>query len=239
VKLPSARNFRDLGGHPAADGRRVRRGRVFRCGAPAELDAGDAGRLQALGLRCVIDFRSNEERAREPARWPNGPETRRIEWDYELDRDAYSGLLRSEATPEELDEMMRGFYRRMPSEFAHCYRELFAALLDAHVPLAFHCAAGKDRTGIAAALLLSALGVPRERIYEDYLLSNEQLMRANLRPPGMPHSVFNLVARVDRSWLVAAFDAIETEAGSIDSFIEQRLGVDSRAVEHLRTLYLE
>jgi protein-tyrosine phosphatase len=238
VKLPSARNFRDLGGHPAADGRRVRHGRVFRCGALAELDAGDAGRLQALGLRCVIDFRSNEERAREPALWPAAPETRRIEWDYELDRAAYSGLLR-EATPDELDELMRGFYRRMPSEFAHCYRELFAALLDAHVPLAFHCAAGKDRTGIAAALFLSALGVPRDRVYDEYLLSNAQLMHARLRPPGMPHSVFNLVARVDRSWLEAAFDAIEAEAGSIDGFLEQRIGVDTRAIERLRTLYLE
>ena len=109
-----------------------------------------------------------------------------------------------------------------------------------HAPLAFHCAAGKDRTGIAAALLLSVLGVPRPVVIDDYLVSNAMLDPDSLgRPSHVPRWVFNLVARVERSWIEASFAQIETEDGSVESYIEQRLGVAPDQVLELRAQYLE
>jgi protein-tyrosine phosphatase len=240
LRLDGGRNFRDLGGYTTADGRRVRAGTLYRSGAPIGLTDADRRRIDALGIRRIIDFRSVEERAREPGSWPVGADVAVLEWEYSLDPDDYSGLTRAEATAAELDELMCRFYREMPYRFTEQYAALFAALVAGHVPLAFHCAAGKDRTGIAAALLLTALGVARENVIEDYLVSNAMLDPSRLgRPPHMPPSVFNIVARVDESWLEAAFEQIERQDGSIESFLERRLGVAPDQVRELRAQYLE
>jgi protein-tyrosine phosphatase len=240
LRLDGGRNFRDLGGYTTADGRRVRAGTLYRSGAPIGLTDSDRRRIDALGIRRIIDLRSVEERAREPGSWPVGAGVEVLEWEYSLDPDDYSGLTRAEATAAELDELMCGFYREMPYRFSEQYAALFAALVDGHVPIAFHCAAGKDRTGIAAALLLTTLGVARETVIEDYLVSNAMLNPGNLgRPSHIPPSVFNLVARVDQSWLEAAFAQIESQDGSVESFIERRLGVAPRQVRELRENYLE
>ena len=240
VRLEGGRNFRDLGGYATADGRRVRRGRLFRSGAPVGLTAADRTRLAGLGLQRVIDLRSREERVREPADWPIAVGAAVREFEYSLDPDDYLGLMRPGVTPVELEELMCRFYREMPYAFVGPYTTLFAELLESPGPLAFHCAAGKDRTGIAAALVLSVLGVPRDVVIDDYLVSNRMLDPQSLgRPSHMPQSVFNLVARVDRTWIEASFAWIDAEDGSIESFVEQRLGVDDAAVRRLRELYVE
>jgi protein-tyrosine phosphatase len=240
LRLDGGRNFRDLGGYKTADGRRVRAGTLYRSGAPIGLTDADRRRIDALGIRRIIDFRSVEERTREPGSWPVGTDVEVLEWQYSLDPDDYSGLTRAEATQAELDALMCRFYREMPYRFSEQFSVLFAALVAGHVPLAFHCAAGKDRTGIAAALLLTSLGVARETVIEDYLVSNAMLNPVNLgRPAHIPPSVFNLVARVDRNWLEAAFSEIEAEDGSVESFIERRLGVAADQVRGLRERYLE
>jgi len=240
LKLDGGRNFRDLGGYVTTDGRRVRPGRLFRSGAPVGLTAADRRRIEALGIRRIVDFRSIEERAREPAAWPVASDVEVLDWAYSLTPDDYSDLMRADATEAELDELMRQYYREMPYRFTAAYAALFAALVAGHAPLAFHCAAGKDRTGIAAALLLSVLGVPRPVVIDDYLVSNAMLDPDSLgRPSHVPRWVFNLVARVERSWIEASFAQIETEDGSVESYIEQRLGVAPDQVLELRAQYLE
>jgi protein-tyrosine phosphatase len=234
LRLDGGRNFRDLGGYRTADGRRVRTGTLYRSGSPVGLTDADRRRIDALGIRRIIDFRSTEERARESGSWPVGADVHVVEWSYSLDPDDYDGLMRAESTAAELDALMCGFYRKMPYLFAPQYTALFTSLAGGHVPIAFHCVAGKDRTGIAAALLLTALGVPRETVIEDYLVSNAMLSPEKLdRPLHVPPSVFNLVARVERNWLEASFAQIESEDGSVEGFIERRLGV---APDQLRAL---
>ena len=240
VRLEGGRNFRDLGGYATADGRRVRRGRLYRSGAPVGLTANDRARLEGLGLHRVIDLRSREERVREPADWPLSVGAAVLEFDYSLNPDDYLGLMRADVTPDELEGLMCRFYREMPYAFVAPYKALFAELLAVQGPLAFHCAAGKDRTGIAAALVLSVLGVARETVIDDYLVSNHMLDPESLgRPSHMPPAIFNLVARVERTWIEATFAHIDAEDGSIANFIEHRLGVDSDAARKLRELYVE
>jgi protein-tyrosine phosphatase len=240
VRLEGGRNFRDLGGYATGDGRRVRRGRLFRSGAPVGLTAADRSQLEGLGLQRVIDLRSREERLREPADWPIAAGAAVREFDYSLDPDDYLGLMRPDVTPVELEALMCRFYREMPYAFVGPYTALFAELLETRGPLAFHCAAGKDRTGIAAALVLSALGVPRDVVIDDYLVSNRMLDPQSLgRPSHMPQSVFNLVARVDRTWIEASFAQVDAEDGSVQNFIEHRLGVDAAAAQRLCELYVE
>jgi protein-tyrosine phosphatase len=240
VRLEGGRNFRDLGGYATEDGRRVRRGRLFRSGAPVGLTAADRARLEALGLHRVIDLRSREERVREPAAWPLAPGAGVREFDYSMDPDDYLGLMRPDITPDELEALMCRFYRRMPYDYEAPYSALFTELLEARGAVAFHCAAGKDRTGIAAALVLSVLGVARETVIDDYLVSNRMLDPASLgRPSHMPLALFNLVARVERTWIEATFAHIDAEEGSVARFVERRLGVDGAAARRLRELYVE
>jgi protein-tyrosine phosphatase len=240
VRLEGGRNFRDLGGYATLDGRRVRRGRLYRSGAPVALTSSDRSRLEALGLHHVIDLRSREEREREPAVWPLATGAAVREFDYSLDPDDYLGLMRGDITGVELEALMCRLYRQMPYDFVAPYTTLFAELLEARGPLAFHCAAGKDRTGIAAALVLSTLGVERETVIHDYLVSNRTLDPKSLgRPHHMPESLFVLVARVERTWIEAAFTRIDAEDGSVEKFVERRLGVDSAALRRLRELYVE
>ncbi|MEN9631176.1 MAG: hypothetical protein RJA10_4404, partial [Pseudomonadota bacterium] len=107
-------------------------------------------------------------------------------------------------------------------------------------PLVFHCTAGKDRTGVAAALILLALGVPRDVVLQDYLLSNE-LYR---RPPGLPHSdtppeALAVLWRVQAGFLDAALDAVDADHGGLDGYLRHRLGVGPSARDVLRQRYLQ
>jgi protein-tyrosine phosphatase len=127
------------------------------------------------------------------------------------------------------------------------YRELFRRLADGAAPLLFHCHAGKDRTGIGAALLLHALGVPRELIREDYAVTESCLVRdqAALHPPGEPNLwaidevAHGPMLRADPAYLDAMFSKLDKDFGSVDGYLERALGVDRARREHLRDALLE
>jgi protein-tyrosine phosphatase len=245
LPLEGGRNFRDLGGYPAADGRRVRRGMLFRSGALCALTELDYRHLDGLGLRVVYDLRSNDERKAEPTAWRGGTATEHVAWDYSMREYAgvFMQLLSTGFTPEALQRVMAGFYAQLPFGFAEHYRQLFASVLTGRVPLAFHCSAGKDRTGVAAALLLAALGVPRETVVADYLHSNTCLPADAARRAGevmrVPPELAEAMARVERPWIESAFAAIEARDGSLERYLEHQLGVGSSEIVRLRTLCLE
>jgi protein-tyrosine phosphatase len=119
---------------------------------------------------------------------------------------------------------------------------MFAELLAGDVPLAFHCTAGKDRTGVAAALLLTALGVPRATIVDDYLLSNRHMAPMPAHPTGFwaklsPEAV-RTFAGVDRRYIDAVFAVTDRHPGGVMGYLKDRLGVGPREIAKLRTLYL-
>ncbi|KTT95243.1 protein tyrosine phosphatase, partial [Sphingomonas yabuuchiae] len=174
LPLQGGRNFRDLGGYRTADGRTVKWGLLYRSGQMHDLTPADYVTLQKLGIRTVCDFRDTAERTREPTLWPAGQRPKVLSDDYALDMSA----MRLPGDPstwthEQVVTAMTATYPKLLDQFNGQYRRMFAELLAGDVPLAFHCTAGKDRTGVAAALLLTALGVPRATIIDDYLLSNE------------------------------------------------------------------
>lgn len=252
VRVPDfagALNFRDMGGYATVDGRSVRWNRLYRSGTTHALTPEDLQRVAAMGIRHVHDLRSDSERANHPNRlsglanvdtWFRSHE--RIPGDFRR------LLLRTDARPERSRELMIAVYRDLPYDFRDAYRELFLSLADGHTPLVFNCSAGKDRTGVAAALLLTALGVPRDIILEDYLLSErfyEPCCRMMLRGKdealfrGIPPEIWEPVMHTDAAYLGAMFERLESAHGSTMHYLSEELGVDAVVIDGLRAHLLE
>jgi len=252
IPLRGSTNFRDLGGYATADGRQLRWGRVFRSDSPARLTDADLADIAKLGLRVVCDLRRDDERADAPSRLAGDlpgeatPEVLHLS----AGPRGHSGVLRQmleddATTAADLHANMCGLYSAYPIENRDVWAELMARLIAEDVPLLFHCAAGKDRTGFAAALVLSAVAVPRETIFEDYALTNE-LWRPVLRETGeeigMPRftpEVSDVLLRAHPEYLQAAFDSIEREFGDVAAYLRTGLDLDDADLARLRALLLQ
>jgi protein-tyrosine phosphatase len=249
LPLDGGSNFRDLGGYRTTDGAPVAWGRLYRSAVMAGLTPDDFQRLGALGIETVCDFRSTDERQRDPVTWPAGVQPTVLATDYGLDMGAIAALFRSgPVTADKTKAAMEGFYAEMPFTFAEQYARMMRQLVDGKAPLAFNCSAGKDRTGLAAALLLTALGVPYETAVTDYLLSNETYRP---RPPvaggddptarmfaSMPKDALQALMGVDRRYLDASFKAIEARGG-MDRYLADQLKLSPADLETLRKRYLD
>lgn len=242
IALEGSRNFRDLGGYPTADGRTVRWGLLFRSGALSGLTEAGWEQLRVRNICTVCDFRTERERGAEPFAYRDHESLTYWAHDYqvsfaELGEMLKSGLCSAEAARE---GMIAG-YRTLPFQMAPAYRELFAYLKAGRVPLVFNCAAGKDRAGTAAALILSALGVPREIVVEDYVLTNTAydleallLKRRADYLENYPQGVGAAVARADPAYIEAALDMVAAGAGGLAGFLETQLDVDAAALRAIR-----
>ena len=243
LPLQGGRNFRDLGGYRTADGRTVKWGLLYRSGQMHDLTSADYAYLQKLGIRTVCDFRDTRERTGEPTNWPAGKAPRILSDDYTLDM---SGMMLpgdpSTWTHDQVVAAMTATYPKLLDQFRGQYRRMFAELLAGNAPLAFHCTAGKDRTGVAAALLLSALGVPRATVIEDYLLSNQHMAPPPAHPTGFWAKLSPEAARtfagVDRRYIEAVFAVTDRHPGGTMGYLKDELGVDPARIAKLRGLYL-
>jgi protein-tyrosine phosphatase len=233
LPLQGASNFRDLGGYPGRDGRSVGWRQLFRSDLLAELTEADREQLSLLGLERVIDFRGHGERSAAP---------------YTLGGVALHALAIEPMVGQRLAELtacgrrpdaalaaavMKEMYRALVNDQALRFAEFFEHLLDARGPVAFHCTAGKDRTGLAAALVLLALGVPRETVLHDYLLTNTLF-----RPPPLPSdpalaAAAAVIWRVERDFLDEALRVIDQDHGGIDRYLARRLGLTPQARQQL------
>jgi protein-tyrosine phosphatase len=233
VAFDGGHNFRDLGGYRTCDGRRLRWRRLFRSGLMSEFTADDLERIKSLDIRFICDLRSNPERASRPTRWPNLNAINRWWRDHEGSTgDVVRALSVPHASAQSMRELMIEAYRTLPYEQADSYRELFRAIADGELPLVFHCSAGKDRTGIAAALLLSALGVPRDTVIDDYLLT-ERFFEGTCRLAEthgfnqIDPVIWEPLMRAEHAYLDAMFGALEQRHGSVDGYLVEILGVDA------------
>ena len=224
LRLVGASNFRDLGGYRTREGRTVRWRRVFRSDRLDGLDDIDWRRLAALGIDTAIDFRAADECRDAPA---SRQTPRRVALPIASALGMQLAALRAAGTLVDesgMRDLMQREYRRMLLEHADRFAEFLHLVADAEGAVVFHCAAGKDRTGIAAALLLGALGVDRASIEEDYLLSNALYRRpADLqehgRASGLPAAALEVMWSVHASHLGAAFDALDEVHGGLDAFL--------------------
>lgn len=248
-RLEGALNFRDLGGYRAADGRTVRWNCVYRSGTTHALTPADVARLGLQGIRSAYDLRSNNERREQPNRLRDIADLAYRYRDHDhLPGDIRRLLKSPDVRTEQTHEVMIGVYRTLPYEFADAFRALFQLLADGEVPLVFNCTAGKDRTGVAAALLLTALGIPRDAVLEDYLLTAQffdQSCEMILKPGGAPlfgsldRAVWEPLMRVHPQYLDAMFEQLLTTHGAVEGYLRDQLGMDAEHRERLKSQLLE
>jgi protein-tyrosine phosphatase len=239
LALAGASNFRDLGGYPARDGRTVRWRRIFRSNHLGHLTEADISVLRGLGLRCAFDFRGTEERVAAPCRLE---EITVHSLPVEPTVVATLRALLAAGTPlspAEGLQVMRESYRGYVRQNTPRFRTLFAHLVEDRAPLVIHCTAGKDRTGFACALILHALGVADDLIEQDYLLTNQYYRRDPSASSDLPDDVRQVLALVDQSFLMAAFEAIRAEYGDLESYFRDGLGLGPRERATLESCYLE
>ena len=253
--LKAAPNFRDVGGLPAADGRMLCTGMVYRSGALDELDAGDVARLRTLGIRLCLDLRSRSERIGSPSCWPEDCVPRILALEVAtdirvLDREL-ADWLAEHPDRDGAERLMRGIYRSMPLSCAQVLTRLFAELLesDDSRPVVIHCAAGKDRTGFIVAMLLKALGVADADVFADYLESNKHydhsrqdskisaLLQGMLGFALAPEAL-KAVTCADRLYLAGAFEEIDKSFGTVDRYLESCAGLDAARRERLQRILL-
>ena len=242
VALEGCSNMRDLGGYRAADGRAVRFGLVFRSASLAALTEADLLAFDATGIRTVCDLRGEREAARAPSRLPgvDAPEVVRLPIEPRVGASLRDLLAREEATGEDMHDLLRTAYAAYATDHLPRYRALFGLLLgEERLPLLFHCSAGKDRTGFGAALVLTALGVPRETVVADYLATNRIWKREHALPPNTPADVRDTLLTAHRPLLEAALDLAVSSHGGVEALLENGLGLDPPRLARLRATLLE
>lgn len=238
LKFSGATNFRDLGGYQGLDGRAVRWRRLFRSDHLAGLTSEDGQRLVELGLTRAIDLRGVDERAAVPYELPGV-----VQHALPIEPTVVQRMKElldagHEVTAQDTVRLMQQTYRAFVHDNAHRFAELFGHLLDSDAPLVFHCTAGKDRTGFAAALILLGLGVPRPVVMHDYLLTNELFRMPPLPPGRTPKEVLQVLWRVQEEFLQAALHAVDADYGGVDRYLKEALRLGERDRERLAQLYL-
>jgi len=220
-------NFRMMGGR-AADGRRVRQGAFLRGPALHDLDADEwRALLSGRDLALIIDFRRDDEVLERPNRLPDDLRSSAIS--LPVDSGASARLAAefraASVSHERAATVMRGAY----TDFASLHLALYAGFL-AHVARAagrgvfFHCTAGKDRTGFAAALILLALGVPREQVMADFLASGTLWRPDATLLARVPEAAHAAIFGIQAVWLEAALDELERTQGSAAAFASRAMG---------------
>ena len=239
VPLQGASNFRDLGGYAGLQGRPLRWRRLFRSDHLGALTPSDQSALAGLGVGRVCDFRGAEERLAAPCAVPGA-----VVHALPIEPTVVQRLterLAAGATlsPLEMVGLMQQTYRDFVHHNTPRFAALFAHLLDKDEPLVFHCTAGKDRTGFAAAMILMSLGVPRSVVMEDYLLTNALLKVPPQVGSALPDDVRAVLYRVQADFLNAALDVVDRDHGGVDAYLTQGLHLGKPERERLAELYLD
>lgn len=231
VPLEGASNLRDLGGWRTAEGRRVRRGVVFRSASLATLTDADVDTVATLGLRTVCDLRGEREAATAPSRLPPGVERVLLPIEPQVGGSIRDLLKREIATGEDVVGLMERAYLAYGTSHLFQYRALFDVLADgARQPVLFHCTAGKDRTGFGAALLLLALGADRATILADYVATDRLWRREFTLPPNTPAPLAEALYATHPDLLIAALDAAIAPFGNEAALLRDGLNVDVAAL---------
>ncbi len=239
IAMQGASNVRDMGGWATTDGRTVARGRLFRSAALHGLTDADLAAFAALGLRTVCDFRGEAEQAKAPSRLPDGVVLHLLCIQPTIGASLADLAKNSEANGDDVIAVLCQAYAAYALDWADQYRAMFELILAGDLPLLFHCTAGKDRTGFAATLILSALGVDRETIRQDYLATNRIWQPPADLASHLPPSAAKMLLSAHPAFLDAAFAAIDAAYPTMDAYLEAKVGLDAGKREKLRELLLD
>lgn len=255
-ELAGVRNFRDVGGLPTADGRRVGQGRLFRSGHLAHATPEDAGFLSGLGLHTVYDFRNSADLALDGVD-VELPGVRNV--NIPLSDPADGAEFWKMVRVGDLDQLrvllgegkgahrMTSSYRAMIKQRTGEHSRILRDLATDSVPALMHCAAGKDRAGLSIAVTLLAVGVDRETIEVDYLESNAahrryRVRRSSTSADAMSPEVMELLSPLfdaRAEYLAAAFETIDETWGTTERYLVDGLGLTDELREQLRERLLD
>jgi protein-tyrosine phosphatase len=252
LPLACCDNFRDLGGYETTDGRAVRWDRLYRTSDLSKLTRSDLEYLSQFDVKLVCDFRSDRERVASPNRTiDDAPEILDLPVDQEgVDPEELRRKIRTGGMVAlRVEQTMRDAYRAFVTDYSEEWAAMFQRLVrEENLPTVVHCTAGKDRTGFASALVLLALGVSEETVFEDYLSTNyyqQNFFRFILRWVPLysffrtdPEDLLPLI-EARREYLQVALDEMVTRYGSIDAYLEQALGLDTEMRAKLEHYLLE
>ena len=243
IKLQGAVNFRDLGGYYTLDGKQVKKGILYRAAALNNLTPMDLQKMDHLNIMYYFDFRGPFEVATAPDKMTSN--IIRISLPSGSENIGDSNYQKNLQNMFKSDSFMSHFYTDL-SPFKERYRPLFDSLLNfkGNCNLVFHCTAGKDRTGIAAALILYALGVDKESIYDDYEATNYYRRNENLKAANGMQLMYkvdiqtaNRMLDANRNYIKSTFNQIEKDFGSIDNYLSKVMGLDDSKIKLLRKYY--
>lgn len=238
LNLEGASNFRDLGGYRAGDNCSLRWRQIFRSNHLGHLTEADVRVVRGLGVKSAFDFRGVDERKAAECVIPEiNVHSLPIE-------PTVVAALRAKLQARALSsadalEIMRESYRGYVRTNTHSFRELFTSILSDSAPLVIHCTAGKDRTGFAVALILHALGVPKQVISDDYLLTNRYYRRDPSSAPDLPTDVRQAIGSVESSFLAAGFDTVNAQYGDLEGYFRDGLGLGTVERTELKARYLQ
>lgn len=252
--LQGVQNFREVGGHRIRDGRRLRRGHLWRSARLDQLTSADCALMVTLGIRQIADLRGSEERAL----WPTNPlllrQVKVLSWDIERPKagaESSRGLREFSGDASAARNAVMQLYPRIAEDQVPRLRGLYESIADGETPILIHCAAGKDRTGVAVGLLLDLIGVERSAILEDYELSERYLDWSRLdltatlgvaqgaNEPSVPTPLLDAIVRSDRAYLEAVFSNIERRFDSTESFVKSAIGLSATAIAAIRCHLIE
>jgi protein-tyrosine phosphatase len=244
ITFDGAHNVRDLGGYPTRDGGHTRWQLVYRADGLQNLTSRDLATFETLGISTVFDLRSDAERVARPNRVESIPwcvmtpveDAGVAAADREGMRDGFAG-----------EQHLRAIYSNLLTYSAPMFAGLFRDMgRPGGVPILFHCHAGKDRTGLVAALLLDMLGVPRDVVLDDYELTSRYRLREhqqdsyeNLITSGMAPAAAAGVLGAPRWAMAETLDQLDDEHGGVSRYLTERGGLEADMVGRLRLLLVE
>ncbi|MBT30185.1 MAG: hypothetical protein CMO01_11045 [Thalassobius sp.] len=249
IHLDGTDNFRDLGGYKNKNGLTVKWGKLYRSGRLNNLSESDHEIISILKIKTIVDFRRKDEIEKHPNILPVENKINSVNLPITSGVNG-AGLTRQILAGEkniDVDghEMMLNAYTFYSTKAQEEYKEFFRLLLKSdNCPLLFHCTAGKDRTGFAAAMLLSALDIPKEIIFEDYLLTNhfrkvfnEEKMAGAENDTEL--EIIKSFVEVRNAYLEKSFQEIEQLSGSVENYLFSELKLGSEEINQLKRNFLE
>ncbi len=254
--VASLPNLRDVGGYMTRDGLVVRHKLLYRSNQLTKISPGDLEKIAALGLKNDYDLRTAEERATAPDELPPGVNNIWLNVLGDSDQSAPARIMKLLQNPKEAnhelgDGKAEAMFVKSYREFVtlpsakKAFQQLFVNLgKEGSLPALFHCTGGKDRTGWAAAALLSLLGVPEDVIMDDFLRSNDyilpahqKMMDAFVRAGGDP-AIMKAILGAKAEYLKAAFSEMKSRYGTIENYFSKALEIDAAGQKALRDRFL-
>jgi protein-tyrosine phosphatase len=243
IKLQGAVNFRDIGGYKTKNGKVVKMHLLYRSAALNTLTNQDLLTIDSLGIKYDFDFRGPYEVKVAEDRIPNT--TIRISLPAGSENIGDSAYMKNMGQLMKSDKFILNFYTDL-APFKYRYAPLFDSLVanQSMSPILFHCTAGKDRTGIAAALILYALGVDEKTIYDDYEATNYYRKRENekaivniIKFYGTNEQVAVNLMSAKREYIEATFNTIRAKYGTIENYLNEEMGLNRKKIIRLQKIF--